>query len=191
MNNNINNINNNIDINNEYSPQNIYNDAVLYKKANQNIFYGLKKNKIPSKNELRFRIIKIIDIAYIFIFYSAAGFILSVFLDRVFPKFNKKKYEKKSSIAILAEICLIFATIGVIVYIVKNLFELVPFPFEKVDGYVHRKVKELNAAIPLAYLIFFYQFGLQRKLLHIATRFMKHSPVMKNPFIHTVDKNQI
>ncbi len=178
-------------MNDKYSPKNIYIDEVSERKANENIFHGLRNNKVPLKKDIKFRLIKIIDIAYIFIFYSIAGFILSVILDRIFPKFNKEKYEKKKSITILAEICLIFATIGVIVYIVKNLFELVPFPFERVDGYIHKKVKELNTAIPLAYLIFFYQFGLQRKLLHLAMRFMKHSPVIKNPFIHTIDKNQI
>ncbi len=184
---------NNSSNNDEYSVNEIYKDQVLEKSTNQNIFKKVDKKKIPLKKELRLRLIKVVDIAYIFSFYALAGFFLSVAFDRVFPEFSKEKYSKKSSIAIMAEACLIFASIGVTVYIIKNLFELVPFPFERVDGYVHKKVKELNTAIPLTYLIFFFQFGLQKKLLHLATRssFMRHNPVIKNPFIHSVDAKNI
>ena len=129
------------------------------------------ETKKSFKQELILRTIKIIDIAYIFSFYAAAGFFLSIFLEKIFPKFNEKIYGKKRTGSIIIDICLQFATIGVIVYIVKNLFELVPFPLDGIYGYEHKKVKELKEALPLIYTIIYFQYTLRDKLLYVAKRF--------------------
>jgi len=128
--------------------------------------------KRPLKEEFAIRTIKILDIAYIFSFYAAAGFFLSILLEKIFPKYSKEKYEKFSSSKLLVEICLQFAAIGVIVYIVKNLFELVPFPFDGIYGYEHIKVKELTNAMPLIYTILYFQESLKDKLLTLSKRFI-------------------
>lgn len=128
--------------------------------------------KKPMKEELTIRSIKILDIAYIFSFYAATGFFLSILLEKIFPKYEKEKYEKYSSAKLLLEICLQFAAIGVIVYIVKNLFEIVPFPFDGIYGYQHNKVKELTNAMPLIYTILYFQDSLRDKLLTLSNRFI-------------------
>lgn len=125
-----------------------------------------------TKKEITLRIIKIIDIAYIFAFYAAAGFFLSILLDKLFPKFNENIYEKKSTIKIILNICIHFAVIGIIVYIIKNLFELLPFPLNGIYGYDHKKVKELKEALPLIYTILYFQYSLRDKLLFVAKRFI-------------------
>lgn len=130
------------------------------------------KFKKPMKEEVTIRSIKILDIAYIFSFYAAAGFFLSILLERIFPKYTKDKYDKMSSAKLLIEICLQFAAIGIIVYIVKNLFELVPFPFDGIYGYEHLKVKEVSNAMPLIYTILYFQDSLKDKLLTISKRFL-------------------
>ena len=137
----------------------------LISKLTYNSTSNIKKNLI-------LRTIKIIDIAYIFSFYAAAGFFLSIILDRLFPKFSKTIYLKKSTGKIILDICIQFAVIGVIVYIVKNLFELVPFPLNGIQGYEHKKVKELKEALPLIYTIIYFQNSLRHKLLFVAKRFM-------------------
>lgn len=130
------------------------------------------KFKRPLKEEFSIRTIKILDIAYIFSFYAAAGFFLSIILEKIFPKYAEQKYKKYSSAKLLVEICLQFAAIGIIVYIVKNLFELVPFPFDGIYGYEHMKVKELTNAMPLIYTILYFQESLKDKLLTLSKRFM-------------------
>lgn len=131
-----------------------------------------KEFKRPIKEELVIRSIKILDIAYIFSFYASAGFFLSILLEKIFPKYSDEKYKKMSSGRLLLEICLQFAAIGIIVYITKNLFELIPFPFDGIYGYEHSKVKELGSAMPLIYTILYFQISLRDKLLNLAERFI-------------------
>jgi hypothetical protein len=130
------------------------------------------KKSTDTKKEIILRTIKIIDIAYIFAFYAAAGFFISIFLDKLFPKFNENIYAKKSTGKIIADICIQFAVIGIIVYTVKNLFELLPFPLNGIYGYDHKKVKELKEALPLIYTILYFQYSLRDKLLFVAKRFI-------------------
>jgi hypothetical protein len=129
--------------------------------------------KKPLKEELAIRGIKILDIAYIFSFYAAAGFFLSILLEKIFPKYSENKYKNMLSGRILLEICIQFAAIGIVVYIIKNIFELVPFPFEGIYGYEHKKVKELQNAMPLIYTILYFQISLRDKLMILLERFIK------------------
>lgn len=134
------------------------------------MIHNIIKNN-DTKKEFVLRIIKVIDIAYIFSFYAASGFFLSILLEKLFPKFNKSIYEKKSTGKIIIDICLQFATIGIVVYLTKNLFELVPFPLDGIYGYEHKKVKELKEALPLIYTIIYFQFSLRDKLLFVGNKF--------------------
>jgi hypothetical protein len=124
-----------------------------------------------NKKEIILRIIKVIDIAYIFSFYAASGFFLSLLLEKIFPKYKESDYSDKSTGKIILTICLQFATIGVVVYITKNLFELIPFPLNGIYGYEHKKVKELKEALPLIYTIIYFQYSLRDKLLFVKNRF--------------------
>jgi len=126
-----------------------------------------------TKKEIIIRSIKIIDIAYIFSVYAISGFFFSLLLDKIFPVYNEQKYKTYSKSKIIIEICLQFAAIGIIVYLIKNLFELVPFPFEGIYGYEHKKVKELDNAIPLTYTILFFQNSLKDKLLYLSKLYFK------------------
>lgn len=125
------------------------------------------------KKEIIIRSIKIIDIAYIFSIYAIAGFFLSISLDRIFPLYNESIYKTYSKTKIVLQICLQFAVIGIIVYLTKNLFELIPFPFEGVYGYEHKKVKEIDTAIPLTYTILFFQNSLKQKLAYLSSLYLK------------------
>ena len=125
------------------------------------------------KQDYILRIIKIFDIAYIFSFYALAGFFCSIFINKIFPIYTKEKYKKYSRGKLIAEICIQFATIGVMVYLIKNLFQLIPFPLDGVHGYHHGKVKELESAFPLIYTILFFQDHLKDKLLTLASKFIK------------------
>lgn len=127
--------------------------------------------KNPKKKEFIIRSIKIFDIAYIFSVYAISGFFFSLLLDKIFSTYNENKYKKYSKAKLIIEICLQFAAIGIIVYLVKNLFELVPFPFEGVYGYEHKRVKELDNALPLTYTILYFQNSLRDKLLYLAQLF--------------------
>jgi hypothetical protein len=125
------------------------------------------------KKQFIIRTIKIVDIAYIFSFYALAGFFCSLFINKIFPTYTKEKYSKYSKAKLIVEICLQFASIGVMVYLIKNLFELVPFPFDNIYGYKHKSVKELQSALPLIYTILYFQDNLKDKLFTLASKFIK------------------
>lgn len=129
-------------------------------------------NKKDMKTEVIIRTIKIFDIVYVFTLYVFGAFVHSLILSSLFKNYNKAEYDKKSSIKIFIEICLIFACIGILVYFTKNFFELIPFPLDGYKGYNHSKLKEINTAIPLTYTILFFQRGLRKKLGVLAKRFM-------------------
>lgn len=135
------------------------------------ILQNLIKNIIFYKKEIIIRTIKIIDIGYIFTFYAIAGFLISIILDKLFHKYNDFEYNKKTTKKILLEVSLIFSVIGIIVYITKNLFEIIPFPLDGLYGYKHIRTKEINTAVPLTYTILFFQNGLQNKLNNLAKRY--------------------
>lgn len=129
---------------------------------------------INKKKQFIVRIIKIVDIAYIFSFYALAGFFCSLFINKIFPMYTKEKYSKYSKGKLIVEICLQFATIGVMVYLIKNLFQLVPFPFDGIYGYKHSIVKEIESALPLIYTILYFQDHLKDKLFTLASKFSKN-----------------
>jgi len=124
------------------------------------------------KKEIILRIIKVIDIAYIFSFYAASGFFLSLLLDKLFPQFDEAYYKNKKPGKILANILLHFSIIGIIVYLTKNLFELIPFPLNGIYGYEHKKLKELKEALPLVYTIIYFQHSLRSKLLFVKNQYI-------------------
>jgi len=124
------------------------------------------------KQDYILRIIKIIDIAYIFSFYALSGFFCSLFINKIFPIYKKEKYKQYSKGKLIAEICLQFATIGVMVYLIKNLFQLLPFPFDGIYGYQHKKVKEIESALPLIYTLLYFQDHLKDKLFTLASKFI-------------------
>jgi hypothetical protein len=66
------------------------------------------------------------------------------------------------------EICGQLFIIGILVYILRNLIELIPFPLEGIYGYQHTKVRELySGGIALTFGIFYAQENIKQKLNYI------------------------
>jgi hypothetical protein len=150
-----------------------YNDMESFNITDFNKIVSNNLNKKTDMNtEFIIRLIKLFDITYIFSFYVLGAFIHGILLSSLFKEYNKEEYEKKTSIKIFIEICLIFACIGILIYFTKNLFEILPFPFDGYKGYKHSKLKEINTAIPLTYTVLFFQRGLRKKMNVLAKRFM-------------------
>jgi len=56
---------------------------------------------------------------------------------------------------------------GIVIYILKNLIEHIPSPFDGFYGFKHMQTKELIDAPILAFTILYYQFNLTRKLEYL------------------------
>jgi hypothetical protein len=122
------------------------------------------------KKELIVRSIKILDIGYITAIYFTLGLILAKLCDKKLGKFDEKKASKKSIFQHMFELFLYLWFIGVVIYIIRNLVPLIPFPLEGVYGFKHLKVKELTSATVFSIAFMYFQVYYQNKIKYIFSK---------------------
>jgi len=104
------------------------------------------KNQQTFENDVLMRSIKILDIGYITVIYVVFSIVIALIVDDVIGKFDEKKESKKPIWRIYIEMILSIWFYGVLIYIVRNLVELIPFPLDGYEGFEHKRVKELGNA---------------------------------------------
>lgn len=124
-------------------------------------------------HETILRSIKVIDIGFITIIYVFVSFFTSVEIDNKLGRFNPVKADKKSLFRIFLELCLHIYLIGVYIYIVRNLIELIPYPLQGYEGYQHQKLKELGGGVMFGYVFFLFQNHLKEKMIYFYNRINK------------------
>jgi hypothetical protein len=106
--------------------------------------------------ELIIRLIKIIDIGYATIVYIILAILLISFINKIAGKYDDDKENKKSTIHLFGDIILRTWIIAILAYIVRNIFQIIPFPFEGIYGYEHLKVKEvLQSSLFVSFMVIF------------------------------------
>jgi len=126
-------------------------------------------------DEMIIRSIKLIDISYVTTIYVVMAILVSFIIDKIFNKFDAETAKTKTSTRLLLEIILQFSMIAILLYIGRNIIELIPFPLNGVKGFDHYRIHEINL---LAYLIFgpmviTLQRGLMNKLYFVYQRFFE------------------
>ena len=121
-------------------------------------------------DELTIRGIKLIDICYISSIYLALGAISSIYIDRKLGKFDKIEADKKTKNRLYSEVLLHFSFIGILMYIVRNFVEWIPFPLNGIRGYDHLKLRELSSAGVFGVIFFLFQNNLRDKLIYLSNR---------------------
>jgi len=132
--------------------------------------YFVGKGKTVS-SELQTRGVKLIDIAYVAAIYLTLGAVLSIAIDRQLGKFDSEEADLKSTAQLYGEVLLHFAGIGILMYIVRNIVEWIPFPLNGMYGYDHMKLNELKNAGLFGVIFFLFQNNLKDKLVYLSTRF--------------------
>ena len=122
------------------------------------------------KKEIIVRSIKILDIGYITTIYFILGLILAKICDKKLGKFDEKKASKKTIFQHIFELILYLWFIGVVIYIIRNLVPLIPFPLEGVYGFKHLKVKELTSATVFSISFMYFQVYYQNKIKYIFSK---------------------
>ena len=123
------------------------------------------------KKEIIVRSIKILDIGYITVIYVMLGIILARLCDKKLGKFDEKKAKEKPIFQHLIELILLLWFIGVVIYIVRNLVPLIPFPLDGYYGFKHLKVKELTSATFFTISFMYFQVYYQNKIKYIFSKF--------------------
>ena len=126
------------------------------------------------KGDFMRRAVKVADIGYIASLHFVTAFIVSESIDRMMGKFDKAEADKKSLVRLFAEVIVHVALLGIIVYILRNIVELVPFPFDGFHGFSHKKLKELSGGVALTFSLFYFQYHLKAKMDYMAKRVGAH-----------------
>jgi len=121
----------------------------------------------PPSNEILFRIIKIIDIAYIAILYFVFAYFPGYYLNSFFEYVYGTNYATKSNNELIGEVLVQVICISIISYIGRNVVQMVPFPLDGINGFVHSRVKELASGAFFTVFIIMFQYSMQDKLVYI------------------------
>ena len=126
--------------------------------------FEIDYNKL--QKELVIRSIKMLDIGFITILYFSLGYIISWLINKIYSTFDPKGNYNKG--VLFLEVCGQIFVIGIVIYIIRNLIQLIPFPLEGIYGYQHSKVRELySGGIALTFGIFYAQQNIIQKLNYI------------------------
>lgn len=123
--------------------------------------------------------IKIIDIAYVSVIYATIIITFSVLFDYLIGKVDEKKEAEKNIALVILECWLHICLIAITAYVVRNVVELIPFPLDGVQGFIHSKVKELGGGPIYGFLLFFYSKNLRRKIELLINRITGEGPEAK------------
>ena len=122
------------------------------------------------KKEIILRGIKIIDIGFITAIYLLLGIILARLCDRMNGEFDKEKENKKPLWKILVEVILYLWFIGIVIYVVRNVVPLIPFPLDGMYGFNHLMVKEVTNAMAFIITFMYFQNYYQDKIKNLLER---------------------
>jgi len=105
--------------------------------------------------ELKIRFIKMLDIGYITVLYFVSAIIVGKIFNYMFGTYLPDQDTGKSTFRIAIELCAIIWLIGVSTYIIRNIIEILPNPFENILDSHHKKLKELSTST--VYTLILYQ----------------------------------
>jgi hypothetical protein len=114
------------------------------------------------------------DIGYVTVIYFIIGLLASRLFDKYFGLFDSKNEDKKSIYHVGLELIGMIWLIGISTYVVRNLAELIPSPFDGLYGFQHRRVKELSSAAGYTLIVMGYAYHLRAKLEYYNKRLNKY-----------------
>jgi len=103
-------------------------------------------------NNLLLRSIKFIDIGFLTIIYTFFAFLFAKITDKTLGPFNSIKESEKPKWKITIELFILIWIFGLLMYFVRNVTSLIPFPLDGYKGFSHIKVKELHVPIVFSFL---------------------------------------
>ena len=118
------------------------------------------------KKEAIIRSIKMIDIGLITVIYFILGYIISWAINKIYYDFDPTT--KPNKFLVFLEVCAQIFVLGILIYIIRNFIQILPFPLEGIYGYKHSRVKELNSGgIALTFGVFYAQENIKDKMKYV------------------------
>jgi hypothetical protein len=125
--------------------------------------------------DIGFRAVKSTYIGYVGALYLLLALPLSIVINTfVFGTFDRDRETRKPLPRILVELCLHVWLLGVLIYIARNVVELVPFPIiDGAFGFERKRVKELATAPVFVYVLLKHQRYMSDKMEHVHDRIVR------------------
>jgi len=120
--------------------------------------------------ELVIRSIKVIDIGFITALYLTFGIVLAKLCDKALGELDEEKENQKPLWQLFLELFFYLWFIGIVVYVVRNVVQMIPFPFHGVYGNDHFRVKELINAVIFFVTFLHFQEYYQKKIKSLFVR---------------------
>jgi H+/Cl- antiporter ClcA len=119
--------------------------------------------------ELIVRSIKMLDVLFIIILGFIFGFFPSIYVDKQVTKMFKSKNEDAKPIyRVFLELVFELWLISIVLYIAKNIIELIPFPLDNVHGFEH---KRLDLTFWFVFIFMTYQVNFTKRVQYLYKRY--------------------
>lgn len=122
------------------------------------------------EKEIIRRGIKILNIGWASLSFLLLAIVTVYGIEYVFNYIKDDKVEKLSTWRLILEITLHVWFIGIITYLVRNLYPLLPWPLDGIYGYQHTKVHEVTSATLFASFLVFFNPKIQEQQLELRKR---------------------
>lgn len=115
-------------------------------------------------HEFVIRSIKLLDMGYVTAIYLLIAVFLSNVIDRALTPVDESMERQKSLLRRTIELIGITWLLVATIYVVRNLVELIPSPFDGIAGFDHFRLKELKFAAIFIFIFLFLQTHFRDKL---------------------------
>ncbi len=116
-------------------------------------------------------VIKLVDICYLSILYLFMGLIFSDYINELLSLFQSGNPEDWPTYKIILSVSAQISLISLSAYLIRNIVECIPNPFETFNYKRSKQMPELNGGIVIAFTLMLLQSSLRDKLLIIHKRF--------------------
>lgn len=112
------------------------------------------------KEDIIVRLIKILNMGYTNVIYIIPAIFVATLLDKnVYNNIHIgeiKKDEDKTIIALLIELIIIITINGIVAYVLRNILQKMPFPFEGSYGFDHMKIMEVKNGVVITLILMYF-----------------------------------
>ena len=122
------------------------------------------------QHEVLFRLIKCLDISLIGVYYLILAIIVALVLNEIIKVEEAEDGLKKPLPNLFLKIAFQTSMIMLSVYAMRQIVKRIPFPLDGVCGFEHKRVKEINGAVIMAFVVITLQTNYGRDLTELATR---------------------
>lgn len=122
------------------------------------------------QHEVLIRTIKCLDISLIGVYYLILAIIAALVLNEIFKvEAEAEDGLKKPLPNLFLKIAFQTSMIMLSVYAMRQVVKRIPFPLDGVCGFEHKRVKEINGAVIMAFVVITLQTNYGRDLSELAT----------------------